>query len=58
MREVLRGTENTGRGISDTQLRASKIEKLRRIKKIKNWLKKKLKIKNKKSGVRRRKISL
>ena len=42
MRVVLRGTENTGRGISETQLKAS------RIKKIKNWLKKKLKIKNKK----------
>jgi len=44
MRVVLRGTENTNRGISETQLRASKIDKLRRIKKIKNWLKKRLKI--------------
>ncbi len=44
MRVVLRGTESTGRGTSETQLRVNKIKRLRRIKKIKNWLKKKLKI--------------
>lgn len=48
MRVVLRGTESTGRGTSETELRVSKIKRLKRIKKIKNWLKKRLSLKNKK----------
>ncbi len=51
MRVVLRGTEkdsNIERQVNELFDRASRIRKIRRIKKVKNWIKKRLKIKNKK----------
>ena len=52
MRVVLRGTEkdaNIERQVNELFNRAGRIRKIRRIKKVKSWLKKKLKIKKKES---------